>query len=238
VNPDAYNCGPGSGPVNVNAQPSYYGPDSIWSFELGEKARFDDRRITVNADVFYVKWTNIQQVLDLSCGYPYDTNAGNAKSYGPELEMSAKLTDGLTADFSGAYTQAFISNPSAQAELSGLTPGTRIINIPKYTASLALDYETMLTGELKGTARLAESYVGPAEDIAFYRETLSPYGLMDGRIGIAKNAWAAYLFGTNLTNKIAGLTINNTTFAWQQPTITRFSTNQPRTVGLEFETKF
>lgn len=238
VNPGAYNCGPGSGPVYVNAQPSYYGPDSIWSFELGEKARFADRRITVNADVFYVKWTNIQQVLDLSCGYPYDTNAGNAKSYGPELEMSALLTDGLTADFSGAYTQAFINDPSAQAELSGLTPGTRIINIPKYTASLALDYETMLTTELKGTARLAESYVGPVEDIAFYRETLSPYGLMDGRIGIAKNAWQAYLFGTNLTNKIAGLTINNTTFAWQQPTITRFSTNQPRTVGLEFDTKF
>jgi hypothetical protein len=36
---------------------------------------------------------------------------------------------------------------------------------------------------------------------------------------------------TNLTNKIAVLTINNTVFAWQQPTITRVSTNQPRTLG-------
>jgi len=33
---------------------------------------------------------------------------------------------------------------------------------------------------------------------------------------------------------VAALTINNTVFAWQQPTITRVSTNQPRTVGLEF----
>ena len=36
----------------------------------------------------------------------------------------------------------------------------------------------------------------------------------------------------------AALTIDNTVFAWQQPTITRVSTNQPRTIGLGFETKF
>jgi hypothetical protein len=41
-----------------------------------------------------------------------------------------------------------------------------------------------------------------------------------------------------LTNKIAELTINNTNFAWQQPTITRVSTNQPRTVGIDLQYKF
>jgi hypothetical protein len=51
-------------------------------------------------------------------------------------------------------------------------------------------------------------------------------------------AWGAYLVGTNLTNKIAALTIDNTTFAWQQPTIIRVSTNQPRTIGVDFQYKF
>ena len=50
--------------------------------------------------------------------------------------------------------------------------------------------------------------------------------------------WAAYLVGTNLTNKVAALTIDNTTFAWQQPTITRVSTNQPRTIGVDLQYKF
>jgi len=63
----------------VTKQPAY-GPDSVLSFELGEKARFDDRRFTLNADVYYIKWTNIQQVVSLTCGYPYDTNAGNARA--------------------------------------------------------------------------------------------------------------------------------------------------------------
>ena len=240
ANPAQYDCGPGTatvppaGPVFVTSQPAYYGPDSIWSVEVGEKARFADRRFTVNADFFYVKWSDIQQVIALSCGYPYNTNAGGAKSYGPELEVSAKLTNGLSVDLSGAYTQAYIDAPT----IISISPGTRILNVPKYTGSLAFNYETMLAGELKGTARIADAYVGPVSDVAYDHETLSPYSLVDARAGVAKNALTAYLFATNLTNKHAGLTINNTTFAWQQSTITRFSTNQPRTIGLEYQIKF
>ena len=84
INPYAYNCG--AGVVTVSSQPGYT-PDSVMSYEIGEKAKFDDRRFTINADVYYIDWSHIQQVLSLTCGYPYNTNAGNAKSYGPELEM-------------------------------------------------------------------------------------------------------------------------------------------------------
>jgi outer membrane receptor protein involved in Fe transport len=239
-----YYCGPpdavhpgGSGPSYLTSQPAYYAPDDIWSFEVGEKARFDDRRFTVNADVFYVKWHNIQQLIVLSCGYPYNTNVGQAKSYGPEIETSARVTDSITVDLSGAYTQAYISQPTSTPGLP-LSPGTRINNIPKYTANLAFNYDTMLTQDYKLSARLAEAYVGPVHDVAFYAEDLGSYGLMDFRLGLSKNPWEVSLFGTNLTNKHAGLTIDNTVFAWQQPTITRVSTNQPRTIGVGFQTKF
>jgi outer membrane receptor protein involved in Fe transport len=232
-----YYCGPGSGSSYLTAQQSYFHPDSTWSFELGEKARFADRRITLNADIYYVKWIDIQQEFTLTCGYSFYTNAGDAKSYGPELELSAKLTDNLTANLSGAYTQAFINAPAA---IPGLTiaPGTRINNVPRYTGSLAFDYQRDLAGGYQGIARLSGSYVGPTDDVGYYREVLPSYGLVDGRLGLAKNAWSAYLFGTNLGNKRAALTIDNTIFAWQQPDLTRVTTNQPRTIGLEYETKF
>ena len=232
-----YYCGPGTGPSYLTSQPSYYAPDDIWSVEMGEKARFDDRRFTVNADVFYVKWHNIQQLVVLSCGYPYNTNVGEAKSYGPELEMAAKLTDAITAELTAAYTQAYISAPKDTPGLP-IFSGTRITSIPKYTGDLALSYDRMLPQDYKFNFRVAESYVGPVYDTAYYAETLGSYGLMDFRTGVGKNAWTASFFGTNLTNKHAGMTIDNTVFAWQQPTITRVSTNQPRTIGLAFETKF
>jgi iron complex outermembrane receptor protein len=57
-------------------------------------------------------------------------------------------------------------------------------------------------------------------------------------MGIGKNAWNAYLFIANLTDRRANLTTNNTLFAYQTPGITRFSTNQPLTAGAEFTTKF
>src|ERR1700737_533236 len=72
------------------------------------KAAFADRGLTGHADVYYIKWTNIQQVLSLTCGYPYNTNAGNSKSYGPELEISALVAPGLTLDLSGTYNTAEI----------------------------------------------------------------------------------------------------------------------------------
>jgi outer membrane receptor protein involved in Fe transport len=221
----------------LTSQPAYYSPDDIWSIEVGEKSRFADRRFTVNADVFYVKWHNIQQLIVLTCGYPYNTNVGDAKSYGPELEMAAKVTDAITVDLSGAFTQAYISAPKNTPGLP-ITSGERVTSIPKYTGNLAVSYETMLPQEYKMTFRVAESYVGPVFDTAYYAETLGSYGLMDFRMGVGKEVWTASLFGTNLTNKHAGLTIDNTVFAWQQPTITRVSTNQPRTIGLAFETKF
>jgi iron complex outermembrane recepter protein len=232
-----YYCGPGTGPSYLTNQPAYYAPDNIWSLEFGEKARFDDRRFTVNADVYYVKWHNIQQLIVLSCGYPYNTNVGDAKTYGPEIEMAAKLTDEITLDFTGAYTQAYIS---AAKDTPGLpvTDGTRVTSIPKYTGNLALSYARELPQDYKFTARIAESYVGSVFDTAYYAETLGSYGLMDFRLGLGKERWVASVFGTNLTNKHAGLTIDNTVFAWQQPTITRVSTNQPRTIGLGIETKF
>jgi iron complex outermembrane receptor protein len=232
-----YYCGPGSGSTYLKAQQSYYGPDGIWSYELGEKARFADRRITVNADVFYVRWNDIQQLFILTCGYSFNTNAGQAKTYGPELEVSAKLSDGLTLDLTGAYTQAFISAPSTPAGLN-ITAGTPIYNIPRYTGSASIEYDAPIAGSYRGIARLNESYVGPSHDIGYYPEVIPPYGLMDGRIGVAKDAWSLFLFGSNLANKRAALTIDNTIFAWQQPDLTRVTTNQPRTIGLAYQTKF
>jgi iron complex outermembrane receptor protein len=235
INPYAYNCN--AGVVTVSSQPNYT-PDSVLSFEVGEKAKFNDRRITVNADIYYIKWNHIQQVLSLTCGYPYNTNAGNARSYGPELEVSAIVVPGLTLDLSGTYNTAEINNPSTNAIASGITPGTRVLSVPLYTAVAGVNYQAAITDTLNGLASVSSSLVGPVRDQAAYPQILPRYNLVDARMGVSSGPWAAYVFGTNLTNRAASLTINNTVFAWQTYAITRVSTNQPRTVGLDFQYKF
>jgi outer membrane receptor protein involved in Fe transport len=109
--------------------------------------------------VYYIKWTDIQQVISLTCGYPYNTNAGNAKSYGPELEASALLIKGLTLDFSGAFNTAVINDPSANAIAAGITPGTRVLSVPRYTATLGLTFQPQITDSLNGLMSLSSSLV-------------------------------------------------------------------------------
>jgi iron complex outermembrane receptor protein len=237
ANPSAYNCNAPGQAVTVSSQPNYT-PDSVLSFEVGEKAKFADRRFTVNADVYYIKWTDIQQVLSLTCGYPYNTNAGNARSFGPELEVSALVTPGLTLDFSGTYNTAEINHPSGNAIASGITPGTRVLSVPLYTAVAGVNYQAAISDTLNGLLSVSSSLVGPVRDQAAYPQILPRYNLVDARAGLSRGPWSASLFGTNLTNRIAELTINNTVFAWQTYAITRVSTNQPRTIGVDFQYKF
>ncbi len=248
ANSAAYNCNvPLANQLNpslpvpagsyISQQPTY-GPDSVWSFELGEKARFDDRRFTLNADVYYIRWSQIQQIVSLTCGYPYDTNAGNARAFGPEVETSARLTQELTFDLSGAYTNAKLNDPGAAAQAAGFYPGIDIINVPEYTVVASLDYHHPVTDKLTGMFHVSSELTGPIQDQAYYRETLPSHNNIDLRMGVFNDKWGAYLVGTNLTNKLAALTIDNTVFAWQQPTITRVSTNQPRTLGVDFTYKF
>jgi outer membrane receptor protein involved in Fe transport len=42
----------------------------------------------------------------------------------------------------------------------------------------------------------------------------------------------------NLTNKVALTTANNTSFQFNIPQVVRYTTNQPRTVGMQLNYKF
>jgi iron complex outermembrane receptor protein len=236
-----------------------FGPDSAWNYEIGEKAKLFDNWLTINSDIYYIKWTGVQQVITLPCGYQYYNNAGDGRSFGPELEINAKLTNELTASLSAAYTDAKITHPNASytAFLSstatahfpdGATapcPTTGggctapIMNVVKDTASLSLAYVTTVMSDYKLTARVADSFIGPSYDVAYYfGYKLPSYNLANARVGLGRDSWSADLFVDNLTNKVALMTANNTSFQFNIPQVVRYTTNQPRTVGVQVNYKF
>lgn len=228
-------------PPFCQAKEETYGPDSIWDYEIGEKARLLDRRIMLNADFFYIRWSNVQQLINQACGYALTTVAGNAVSYGPELELSARVTPELTLSINGAYTTAHLTSVSAlasQVSTTPLAPGTRILNIPKYTESTSLTYTRPVVGDYSAVFRLSNSLVGPVEDTSFTYTNLPSYDLVSGRIGMKSDRLSGYLFVDNLTNRVAALSTNTTTFSWIVPSITRVSTNQPRTLGIDLNYRF
>ena len=228
-------------PPFCQATQETYRPDSSWDYEVGEKLKLFDNRVTLNADVYYIRWSDVQQLYNQSCGYSLTTNVGNAKSYGPELELTMLLTPELTLTVNGAYTKAYLTsvNPSvSQVSTTALTVGTPILNIPKYTESTSLTYAHPLNDNYKWVTRLANSYVGPSTDTSFTYVHLSPYDLASARTGIDTERWSAYFFIDNLSNKHAALTTNTTSFSWIIPSMTRVATNQPRTFGIDFSYHF
>jgi iron complex outermembrane recepter protein len=234
-----------------------FGPDAAWNYEIGEKAKMFDNWLTINSDVYYIKWTGIQQVLTLPCGYQFYNNAGDGRSFGPELEINAKLSSELTASFSGAWTDAKITHPNSSytsflENVASFPDGvTRpcptagggctapIMNVPKDTASLSLTYATTVMNDYTLSARVTDSFVGSSYDVAYYFGYVLPsYDVANARVGLAHGDWAVNLFVNNFTNKVALMTANNTSFQFNIPQVVRYSTNQPRTAGVQVDFKF
>jgi iron complex outermembrane recepter protein len=247
---------PTSAPFCALAGALSFGPDSIWNYEVGEKAKLFDNWLTINSDFYYIKWSDIQQVYTLTCGYQFYNNAGNGRSFGPELEINAKLSNEWTASFSGAWTDAKITHPNAEylvflttqvTEPDGVTHPCKttagctapIMNVAKDTASLSLSYLTNVMDDYKLSARVADVFVGSSYDVAYYfGYKLPSYSLANARVGIAHGDWSADLFVDNPANKVALMTANNTSFQFNIPQVVRYATNQPRTVGVQLNYKF
>ncbi len=226
--------------IGCNLTAETYGPDSIWNYEVGEKAKLLDNRFTVNADVYYIRWANVQQLINQGCGYPLTQNAGTAQSYGPELEINARLTTALTLTASATYTHAALSSvtPALTAANPAFVAGAPILNIPNYTASASLNYTIPVTDDYKLVARATDSYVGSSTDISYVYQKLSPYDLVGVRVGAVSEHLSVFAFVDNLTNKHAELGINTTSFDWVIPSLVRVATNPPRTAGLDIKYSF
>ncbi len=86
-------------------------------------------------------------------------------------------------------------------------------------------------------ARGTYTYVGPMQDITFVRNNLPGYSLVNARAGLASERLSAFLFCDNVTNKLAILT-NNVAQTVNIPSVNRWVTNQPRTIGIDVQVRY
>ena len=81
-------------PLGSAQVPGQYSSDSLWSYEIGTKNTFLDHRLQINASLFYIDWSNIQQNVYLpACGEQFTANLGKAKSEGGDVDMLYRPID-------------------------------------------------------------------------------------------------------------------------------------------------
>jgi outer membrane receptor protein involved in Fe transport len=235
--PDTPACRAGLEQLGVSFPvPTGYSADSIWNYEVGSKSSWLDRRLILNASVYYIERTDIVQSTTIpgNCGFSVTQNAGKASSRGAELELSTQLLENLSFDLSVGYVKAQLdstdpANPEAQA-------GDRLLQIPEWTVSGAAEYRRPILVNTTGFVRADYQYIGDRPDNFVESDPgylLPGYGTANLRIGVDREAWSAVLFVDNALDKRPRL--SNWSFGHNYGA---FHTMQPRTYGITLRWSF
>jgi iron complex outermembrane receptor protein len=223
------------------AIPAAYAPDSLTNYELGAKGRLFGGLFDYQADVYVIRWSNIQVQETTSDGaFVFQGNAGEARVKGVEFEFTAHPVQYLAASFAGSYTDAYLTQGASvlQYKLNptlGLT-GDSIPNVPKYQFSLGLNYRRPIGNGWDGMVATDVTY-RDAQDSYFssnaFNIPLTPYTLVGLRIGVIAGPWSVSAFARNLTDKRAQVSAINSS---QDPDA--LLTVRPRTIGLTATREF
>ncbi|RDD80092.1 TonB-dependent receptor [Dyella tabacisoli] len=214
------------------SQLNKYGPDYLWNYELGMKTAWLDRRLMVNASVYHIDWSKVQQQIVLGCGYNITANFGNAVSQGGELEVKFLPISALTLSAGVGYTDAHLKSnvPGTPAK-----NGDRLTNVPRLSASTSAEYRRRVNADYNGFVRADVSYVGNS---TYLYDRTSPFYRRGGfattnlRIGVeGRNGFDISVYATNLFDK-RGETDLPVAISADLPTTRRAALNQPRTIGL------
>lgn len=184
-----------------------FDPETDVNVETGYKADLLDRRLTVNADVFYLHRhdAQIKTSFQIDPRNPddfvfYTGNAASGHNYGLESDVAWRAAERLTlgADLGllQSYFEDFVQQGAAGAAI--LTVSRELANAPHWQAAVNATYR-----DPRGAfARVNVTGMGGYYfDLPPNESTSKPYALLHAKIGWETPRWSAYLSGRNLLNK-------------------------------------
>ncbi len=217
--------------------PESFGPDSLWSYTLGEKGKFADGRLTLDVDAFYIDWRNVQTIHNLACTYYYAENQGRIRSQGLELEAKMRVTNELTLGLSGSFTDGTANGPIPNV---GAVDGDRTPFFPRLIAAVNASYGIPLPGGKLLTSAdytwRSSAYTQFSPEDPQYRE-IPASRILNASIGYDTGRWSVSIYGTNLTNDEQVSAVQPNTYGPVQPGDVWFR-GRPRTIGVHLHAGF
>ena len=206
-----------AGQVTIPQDEQAFGPESNWTYEIGAKSTLLDGRLVLNAAVFSVDWSDMQ-IQALPSNTPPNLvpntpvifrNLGNAESKGIEVQSLFAVTDHLTLNLSGSYTDPTFSDETLSFRFNGRcdnivcptstsvggntlprTPKTQLSGGAEWNSTFGNDFEFFVRGDVtyQSEMQIEEMNIGQIE----------PRTLVNARVGVAKGGWSADLWGRNI----------------------------------------
>ncbi|MFT7287733.1 MAG: iron complex outermembrane receptor protein [Halieaceae bacterium] len=222
----------GNKPGAINADPRLTeefrtaDEEESWNYEAGFKSTLFENRMTLNASIFYIDWT--QQQLTQSGEFnnipiSFIANAGETTVWGFELEGDAVLTENWRAGFSFALANATFDENCDRvqgAELTGIdcvssvtgAPGGSVAGnqtpiAPETMATLNSTYTIpMASGRdffIRGDYSFMSRKYAQVHNFAY----VGSRSLMNLKAGITSDDWSLTVFVNNVFNDLTPSTI-------------------------------
>ncbi|MGH8285920.1 MAG: TonB-dependent receptor, partial [Steroidobacteraceae bacterium] len=228
-------------PTSAIAAQIPFDPEEVINYEIGFKSNLLDRRIRLNASIFYMDYTDLQVTqTNAACLCNLTDNAASAEIKGIESEFEFAITNNVRIFASGSFVDTeyvdFIEsaiNPSTGQRL--VSSGNRLQRTPETQASGGFDITTGL-GSWPNALNLRATYTWQG-DLFWATDNIAkeePYGLLDARIGLAPEdaSWEVALWGKNITDEL--YRVNIIPFFGEE--VSQYGA--PRTYGVDLSWRF
>jgi outer membrane receptor protein involved in Fe transport len=222
--------------------PLTYNSDYLWSYELGSKNRLLGERLQIEASVFHIDWSNIQQTVGVpDCYSAFTSNLGKAFSNGADLVINALVSDSVKLGLSAGYTNAKNNTTVVSGNVESVTSGDQINEFAApWTLVPSVEYHNRGPGRSSIYLRVEGVYrsknPGPFAaqhpNNAAYSTTFVPNPstkVLNGHVGATWAQWDVSLFAMNILNTHPVLF--NGQYEFPGPPASA-QTLQPRTLGV------
>lgn len=226
--------------------PLSFAPDTLINNELGWKTQWLDHHLQFDGAVYQEDWKNIQtSFFDPSGGLgnqTFETNGPNYRVRGVELQLIARITEGLTVTGSSAWNSSSETNSPYVESLAGQpitsipnpygTLGSTLAQSPPFSGNLRARYEFQLA-EYHPFVQIGGQHQAHSHSATGYVQNFDQPGFTtyDAFAGVAKDLWTVQLYCENLTDKRADLYTSDT------QSVRADTVNRPRTAGIKFSYK-
>jgi iron complex outermembrane receptor protein len=217
-----------------------YDPDRLWSYELGEKSTFLDKRATLNFDIYDILWKDIQVTVNVG-GINQLENAGVARVTGAETSFDYRILPALTLGGSAAYTDARTTSIAKVIDLD--TVGVRLPLSPRFNFALIGTYDVDLVSGYKGSVSVTDRWIGVRN--AGFDTPISPsyklasYNITDINLSVHAPYHMEYgLFLRNVFDKAGEVSANVAAEEYNPAAPAQVFLTQPRTVGMSVNYKY
>ena len=192
-----------------------YDPETVWTYELGLRSDFLDRRVRFNATAFYSDYSDLQLQISGSTTVngapaPFNvvTNVPEARIVGGEVELRVIPARGLELSAEAGFTDAEYTELPTDAQFLAsqlIDEDSEFVYTPQTSLTFAAQYSTALSDRFELSARVDYAHKSTINyDVAnspLLRQ--KPYGLLNARITLlhVTNGLSLAVFGSNLTDE-------------------------------------